>query len=614
MNTLRERIINRFTFRRNGNDTPSFSQASPIAMAGDDRPPTLETEYASVTRQFSFSPGLGLMNNMPVLSAKGLEIVDTMMTDDAVGTGIELKKVAALSTPWSWEAASDEPEHQQHAAYLTEVFDKLDSGEEDQNGINIGVVNKLRDMLSAIEYGFSITNVKYSLIDTGEFKGKLGLADMKTKPPHHFGFETDDFLNLLDNGIVYNGEGHAEHLPADAFIVYSYRAKFGNPYGYSDCIRVYDRWNSKRYRQKFWDIYLERHGCGTWDASFDRKDVPSPQEQAQVVSFLKGAQAKSAIYHSDRVTLKPHEPQAGSSDMWLGAIGACNTQIFRGLFFPDLVGFSAQQDSGGAYALGKKHFDFLLMIIGSLQVDLAGRMKLLGRRLVTASFGPQVKYPNFVFAPLTDEQKLWWISTVITAVEKGVLVADETVIKKVREVLDLPEQDAATQQDNMPVSRGTLPGDEPADAPPEAPQPPMPEDMAELVERIAGHERVIVVGGPRTGKTLFAVAAAYKHGRSHRHTDSLVGALSWSEASAKVAEWFADPRPYIIEGVATVRAIRKWLLANPDVPLPATIVYFDMPRIKLSAGQDRMRKATATIWDEIEPELVRRGATIIRTR
>jgi len=36
--------------------------------------------------------------------------------------------------------------------------------------------------------------------------------------------------------------------------------------------------------------------------------------------------------------------------------------------------------------------------------------------------------------------------------------------------------------------------------------------------------------------------------------------------------------------------------------------------VKLTARQEGMRKGTETIWSEIEPELVRRGATIIRAR
>jgi len=634
--TALDRITNRI-FRRNGHATPSFSQSSPIAMPEKQRPATPTTEYFVSARPITANPGvglaigkehaeignemmlggpLGLVNDMPVLSSLGLHIVDSMMTDSAVGTYIELKKIAALSTPWSWEAAGDEPDQKEHAAYLTEVFDQLDSGEQDNDGSNVGVKNKLRDMLSAIEYGFSITNVVLSILESGEFKGKLGIADLKTKPPHNFSFDCDPFLNIRPNGILYTGSfGHIpERLPSDAFIVYSYRAQFGNPYGYSDCIRAYDRWNSKRWVQKLWDIYLERHGCGTWVALEDKDDPASASERAAVDSFLVGAQARSALRVSSRFTIEPHEPAAGSSDNWNMAIDARNMEIARTIFQPDKVGFSAPSASGGAYAMSQTHFDVWMMILSSLQADISAKMKQQGRKLVKASFGVQDKYPNFVFAPMSNEQKAWWLTSVISALEKGALVPDQAVMKKVREVLELPEQE---NPEELPVLPGQIdPNDPNPDPDPsgDPPQPPMPEDMAALVDSIKDHGRVIVVGGPRTGKTLFSVAAAYKHGRAHRHTDSLMGALGWSDSSAKVAEWFGAPGNYVIEGVATVRALRKWLLANPDTALPATIVKFDVPRVKLTARQEGMRKGTETIWSEIEPELVRRGATIIRAR
>jgi hypothetical protein len=46
------------------------------------------------------------------------------------------------------------------------------------------------------------------------------------------------------------------------------------------------------------------------------------------------------------------------------------------------------------------------------------------------------------------------------------------------------------------------------------------------------------------------------------HTDDLI-ALGWSEASAAVIPWISRPGPWIIEGVAVPRALRKWFAANP---------------------------------------------------
>lgn len=84
--------------------------------------------------------------------------------------------------------------------------------------------------------------------------------------------------------------------------------------------------------------------------------------------------------------------------------------------------------------------------------------------------------------------------------------------------------------------------------------------------------------------------------------------MGWSEASAEVARWMAESGPWVIEGVATPRALRKWLKANPGAATPADrIVWLDRPFEKLSPGQETMTKGVATVWREVLPELQRRG-------
>ena len=86
--------------------------------------------------------------------------------------------------------------------------------------------------------------------------------------------------------------------------------------------------------------------------------------------------------------------------------------------------------------------------------------------------------------------------------------------------------------------------------------------------------RVVIAGGPRTGKTTHANKLGAESGARVRHTDDLIGRLEWSAASQEVSQWFDEPGPWIVEGVAVPRAVRKWLAAHPskkDKP-------FEMPK------------------------------------
>ncbi len=92
-------------------------------------------------------------------------------------------------------------------------------------------------------------------------------------------------------------------------------------------------------------------------------------------------------------------------------------------------------------------------------------------------------------------------------------------------------------------------------------------------------------------------------------TDELIG-LGWSESSLVASSWFEYPGAWICEGVAMPRALRKWLAANDGAPADL-IVWANRPVERRSPGQEAMAKGCATVWEEIKPELRRRGARIL---
>lgn len=130
--------------------------------------------------------------------------------------------------------------------------------------------------------------------------------------------------------------------------------------------------------------------------------------------------------------------------------------------------------------------------------------------------------------------------------------------------------------------------------------------------------RIVIAGGPRTGKTTFAHDMVGgddpRDRREHAdvlvlHTDNLAH-LGWSEASAAAALWLDAPGPWIVEGVAAVRALRKWIAAHPDGK-PCDVVYWlTDPVVERTPGQVTMAKGCATVWAEVCGELARRGVEI----
>ena len=120
--------------------------------------------------------------------------------------------------------------------------------------------------------------------------------------------------------------------------------------------------------------------------------------------------------------------------------------------------------------------------------------------------------------------------------------------------------------------------------------------------------RTLIIGGPKTGKTTLSQSYACPV----RHTDDLIGKLDWSAASAEVATWFDAPGPWCIEGVAVVRALRKWLATHPDGTPADRILFLTEPKIPVTAGQAAMTKGIDTVWEEIEGDLLLRGVDITK--
>lgn len=123
--------------------------------------------------------------------------------------------------------------------------------------------------------------------------------------------------------------------------------------------------------------------------------------------------------------------------------------------------------------------------------------------------------------------------------------------------------------------------------------------------------RVIVIGGPRAGKSTYAKQS----GLPHYCTDpkSLVKepidgvtylpeGLKWSEDSDYIlSKWFSKPGDWIIEGVGAVRALRKWSLvhkhANPCDEI--VVIHDNHPSVTMLDGQLAMQKGVMKIWGEV---------------
>lgn len=129
--------------------------------------------------------------------------------------------------------------------------------------------------------------------------------------------------------------------------------------------------------------------------------------------------------------------------------------------------------------------------------------------------------------------------------------------------------------------------------------------------------RICITGGPKTGKTTLANRIADEYGdhvgTTVAHTDDLIATHEWSAASLEVSHWLDAPGPWIIEGVAVSRALRKWRDAHPGERPPIDkLIVLSHPWVQLTGGQAAMAKGVATVQADIEPWLRQYKITVER--
>lgn len=140
---------------------------------------------------------------------------------------------------------------------------------------------------------------------------------------------------------------------------------------------------------------------------------------------------------------------------------------------------------------------------------------------------------------------------------------------------------------------------------------PMVDALAKRLGKVSSSgERIAIIGWPRSGKTTLAKKMGLGLStESVRSTDD-VKDLGWSEASEEVATWFDKPGPWIIEGVAVARALRKWKAAHPNKPAPIDkLIRIGTPKMTLTTDQTVMGKGIDRVLEEILPWL-RKTVTI----
>ena len=351
------------------------------------------------------------------------DIFDEMREDDQISALLMLKKLMIIGD-WAIEC-----EDEKIKAQIENNF---------KEGIDELFEKKLINILSALDYGFSLTEKIFAYEDTKEWGNKIIIKKLKTRAPHSFEFPQDEFGNITEIK-QDTGSGEDILLPVKKFIHYIYKKEFDNPYGQSDIgtIGVYRAWFGKDNIIKFWNMYLEKFGSPTVVGTYPKGMA---NQRAQLLKVLKRIQQDTAIAIPDGfvVDLLQATTQKGEAG-YEKAIDKYNTMIARPMLVPDLMGMSGGETKGGSFALGKEHFGLFYELINTEKKQLA---RLVNRELVSPlvlwNYGNQYN-AEFKFIAVDDKKKEAQFKIWLEAIKTGKLQTTTEQLNHFLKGIDFPE-------------------------------------------------------------------------------------------------------------------------------------------------------------------------------
>lgn len=381
----------------------------------------LREEIAAWDSLFRTQFRLPPYNPDDLLSSRGIETYDRMMTDSACRAAINTKRFALLSRPWRVlpapaKTGSAEQERAEEARDLVEHALRALRG---PDGAPREFRSTLFEMMSAFYRGFSLAELVWRVERAGRWAGKYLFSAIKFKHPKQIGFEMDEFLNVRAV-TSWTPEGGLARIPREKCLLYIHNQRDELPYGESDFRAVYKHWYSKARLLELWNLRLQRYGM---PFAYATMSAGGEGAAARVLEMLREFQQEASAVFPPSVRPQLMEPRPEGADVFLNALEWHNQQIATGILLQPLsLGEGMRR---GTVPLSRLHFDVLLFGLQCARQDIEAAVNgQLVRPLVDANFGHGL-YPRFTLGNLNERDLAQLSQAVDVLLRHGVVAPDD---------------------------------------------------------------------------------------------------------------------------------------------------------------------------------------------
>lgn len=366
-----------------------------------------------------------------LLSTRGLDVYDRMMTDAQVRASVNTKRYALLARPWQVFPAERDRRSPEFAA-ACEARDFVEDALRGLRGPD-GSVREFRhtlfEMMSAFYRGFSLAEMVWNVADGGRWRGRYVLDAIKFKHPKQIGFDMDEYLNVV-RVTSWTPTGGLISAPRGKCLLYIYNQRDELPYGDSDLRSVYKHWYSKSKIMEFWNLRLQRYGI---PFAYATLGSASDAMGAKVLEILRSFQQDASAVFPTNVRPQLMEAKSDGSEAFLSALEWHNQQIAIGVLLQTLT--SGEGLRAGSMALGRVHFDILLFALQCMKSDIEEVVNAqVVRPLVDANFDHRL-YPRFSLGNLNEKDLASLAQAMDVLLRHQVVRPAEPVV---RELFNLP--------------------------------------------------------------------------------------------------------------------------------------------------------------------------------
>lgn len=353
-----------------------------------------------------------------------------MRVDEQVKACLTFKKLARLSHGYSVTPFDKSVQASTVADFVKYALDNVEGS----------FHHSMKEVLSALDFGFSITEKTYQYLDSGKFKGKIALRDLKTRAPETFRFNSDEFGNIR-NLTQFLPNATPIELPRDKFIIYTYANEFQNHYGQSDLRACYRSWWSKDFIIKAWNIFLDRYGQPTRVMKIPTGEAGDPAIAQKILKVLDSIQTDTSVtlppgFEMEFMTVGA----GGGGGGYQEALDRYDKSIAKALLYPELGGLTERGGGGSQHMADSQMsgYDLVLMDLG-LDIEDLLVMDQIVCPLVEMNFGPDAPMPVFKLGAMQLRDAAEFVADLSTAVQSGLLTWGYAEEASVRKVLDIPE-------------------------------------------------------------------------------------------------------------------------------------------------------------------------------